>query len=133
MNFAGPTKWGSLGGRRGSGDSLQPVGQSKLLDDLQLLLDSLTHPGLGAKPWAVQLRSGVQQALVQVQILRMSKSMGRPQEEALAAAQVIHVCMRHASVLIAKSRSDELTRTSVRFALALAKRLQESQKALSTP
>jgi hypothetical protein len=41
--------------------------------------------------------------------------------------------MRHASVLIAKSRSDELTRTSVRFALALAKRLQESQKALSTP
>jgi hypothetical protein len=115
-----------------SGDPPDQIAPLKVLDDLQHLLESLTHPGLGNKPWAVQLRAGIQQALVQVQILRMTRSMGRPQQEALAAAQTIHVCLRQASVLVAKSRSDELTRTSIRFALALAKRVQEYQKTLLT-
>ncbi len=115
-----------------SGKSPEPVGQDKLLDDLQLLLESLSHPGLGSKPWAVQLRAGVQQALVQVQILRMTRSMGRPMEESLVATQSILVHLRQASALVAKTRSDELTRTSGMFAMAIAKRLQESLKALKT-
>jgi hypothetical protein len=116
-----------------SGEAPELLSQYKLLNDLQLLLESLSHPGLGAKPWAVQLRAGVGRALVQLQVLRMTKSMGRPQEESLAAAQNILVHLRQASVLVAKSRSDELTSTSVRFALALAKRVQESQKDLRKP
>jgi hypothetical protein len=116
-----------------AGAAPELLGEIKLLDDLQHLLESLAHPGLGNKPWAVQLRACVEKALVQVQVLRMTKSMGRPQEESLAAAQNILVHLRQASVLVAKSRSDELTSTSVRFALALAKRVQESQKDLRKP
>jgi hypothetical protein len=113
-----------------SGESPEQVGMLKSLDDLQFLLESLAHPGLGTKPWAVQLRASVEKALVQLQILRMTKAMDRPQLESLAAAESILVHLRQASVLVSKSRSDELTGTSVRFALALAKRVQAGQKAL---
>jgi hypothetical protein len=116
-----------------SGDSPEQVGLLKLLDDLQHLLESLAHPGLGNKPWSVQLRAGVEKALLQVQILRMTRAMRRPHQESLAAAQSILVHLRQASVLVSKSRSDELTSTSVRFALALAKRVLDSQKDLRKP
>jgi len=106
--------------------------QGKCLDDLQDLLHSLTHPGLGNKPWAVQLRAGVREALVQVQIIRMANHLGRPPNEALVAAQDLLVPIRQAKVLASKSRCDNLTKVSLKFALLLGERLVRHQKALSS-
>jgi hypothetical protein len=112
-----------------SSESPEQVELLQLLDDLQRLLEALALSGLGTKPWAVQLRAGIEKTLLQVQILRMTMLMGRPKQESLAAAQSVLVHLRQASALASKSRSGELTITSVRFALALAKRVQVSQMA----
>lgn len=97
-----------------------------MIVELSALLDALTHPGMGGKAWAVQLRARVSEALGHMQVLRLTIAMERAPDEVCAAAEAIGLELRMASLTISKSRADRLTRLSVDTACALAQRLAAS-------
>lgn len=100
-----------------------------MIVELSALLDALTHPGMGSKHWAVQLRARVSEALGHMQVLRLTIAMERPPVEVFSAAEALGLELRLASLTVAKSRADRLTRLSVTAASALAQRLAASLKA----
>lgn len=100
-----------------------------MIVELSGLLDALTHPGMGGKHWAVQLRARIAEALGHMQVLRLTIAMERPPGEVCSAAEALGQELRLASLTIAKSRADRLTRLSVTAAAALAQRLAVSLRA----
>lgn len=100
-----------------------------MIVELSALLDALTHPGMGGKHWAVQLRARISEALGHMQVLRLTIAMERPPGEVFSAAEALGLELRLASLTVAKSRADRLTRLSVTAASTLAQRLAASLRA----
>lgn len=101
------------------GAAPQTDGLSKALADLDAIVQALLSAVPQAKPWQRQLRGHLCQLGREVQILRMTVSMGRDGAEVRQAASACNATLRAANSFVAAGRADMGTKAAVRLAFEL--------------
>lgn len=99
------------------------VASAKVIADLDSLVEAMLSALPLQKPWQRQLAQHLNEASRLIQILRLTVSLQRPKTEIdVSAAEVLRT-MRSCNAYVSSSRADEGTRSAVRLAFELARRV----------
>lgn len=96
---------------------------AKTINDLDLVLQAVLTSTPRSKPWQRQLLNHLAEAERHVQILRMTISMQRPDDEVRDASRRIEAALRVAHQYVGVSRADLGCKTAARVAFEYAQRL----------
>lgn len=96
---------------------------AKAIADLDALIQYAITALPRTKPWHRQLVAQLSKVAQEIQVLRLTISMGRPEQELIDAANALRAtcCNAHAAVLV--SRADATTKAAVRLMLDLSQRI----------
>jgi hypothetical protein len=98
-------------------------GATKLIADLDSLMQAVLKSLASSKPWQRQLLTHLSQADGRMQVLRMTIAMGRDQEEIAEAARQLQAALRAADAYIRPGRADMGTKASIHLAFGLGQQL----------
>ena len=97
--------------------------KAKAIRDLDELVKAILTSLPATKPWQRQLRQYLLDIDKQLQILRMTISMGRTAEEVAASASELRKVLRVAQRYVAVGRADLGTKAAIEFGCELGQRI----------
>lgn len=104
-------------------DDKPAASASKIISDLDDLIQAILKATPEAKPWQRQLVAHLRDVDREVQVLRMTLSLQRGAGEIAKAAGSIRRTLRTANAYVAMGRADLGTKAAVRLALELSQKL----------
>lgn len=111
-------------------DAFEPaepaVAAGKAIQDLDLIVRSVRTTLALSKPWQRQLRVSLDEASRHLDILRLTISLERGDEEIADAAGALLTGLRKTHAYISSGRADERTRGAMRLAFELAQKVERS-------
>ncbi|NCT81666.1 MAG: hypothetical protein GXC94_00840 [Comamonadaceae bacterium] len=104
----------------------KPKQVRKVIGDLDDLVKAVRTSLPPAKPWQRQLLAHLTEVDRQIQILRVTLSLRRPDEEVAEATEQLRVSLRVAQRYVATGRADLATRAAVLLACELGLKVNAS-------
>jgi ATP/maltotriose-dependent transcriptional regulator MalT len=111
-------------------DRSQLTGVEKLLHDVDVAIQGPLHDLPLSKQWQRALVTRLEEASRCLQVLRLTRAMGRPAAEVAEAAQKLSGAMRAVHAYVLPSRADMGTKATIHIGFGLAQRLAAE---LATP
>jgi len=99
---------------------------AKAIHDLSAVVMALQGSLPLSKPWQRYLVAQLDEAARHLDVLRLTISLDREDQEVAQAAGALHTVLRRAYQYISSGRADDGTRTAMRLALELARRVERS-------
>ena len=99
------------------------TGVEKLVHDVDVAIQGPLHDLPLSKPWQRALVSRLEEASRCVQVLRLTRAMGRPGAEVAESAQKLSAAMRAVNAYALPSRADIGTKTTIHIGFGLAQRI----------
>ncbi|MBW8848007.1 MAG: hypothetical protein JF607_23840 [Burkholderiales bacterium] len=100
-----------------------PAATVKAIGDLDALVQAILKATPASKPWQRQLLVHLSQMDREVQVLRLTISLGRGVAEVGEAAAVLRRTLRTANLYVGGGRADMGTKAAIRLALELGQKI----------
>jgi len=105
---------------------------AKSISDASDLVTLLSERLPAAKPWQRALKTNLADLDRLAQILRMTISLGRPDDEVITAAAALHEASRRTGAALAGSRVDNTTLAALKLVFDLTRTIHSEITALAS-